>query len=55
MATNGPKGGGRRGAVAKRDQVYNPRNRRWTKRGSDKKFMDQMSEKHRTFRGVRKK
>ncbi len=31
MATNPPKGAGRVGAVKERDQVYNPKNDRWTK------------------------
>jgi hypothetical protein len=36
MAKNGPKGGGRRGAVRWRIQYFNPRNNRWVKvdRGS---------------------
>jgi len=54
MATNGPKGGGRRGAIKNRDQVKSGQNKRWTKRGKNKKFMDQ---KYNTspFKGVRKK
>lgn len=55
MAKNPPKGPGRRGAVKDRDQVYNPKNKTWTKRGADKKFMDQYSEKKKPFKGVRKK
>lgn len=54
MAKNPPKGSGRRGAVKGRDQVYNPQNKRWTKRSPDKKFMDQKHNKT-TFKGVRKK
>lgn len=54
MATNGPKGGGRKGAVKKRDQVDNPKNQRWTKRDEKKKFMDQKADK-KPFKGVRKK
>lgn len=54
MATNPPPGPGRVGAVKKRDQVYNPKNKRWTKRGPKKKFMDQYAEKEHSFKGVRK-
>ena len=54
MATNPPPGAGRIGEVKKRDQVYDPKNKRWTKRGADKKFMDQMAKKKTKFKGVRK-
>ena len=54
MATNPPPGPGRRGEVKKRDQVYSPQNKRWTKRGADKKFTDQMAHKWMPFKGVRK-
>jgi hypothetical protein len=54
MATNPPKGAGRVGAVRDRDQVYNPRNDRWTKRDNSGKFMDQKSDND-PFKGVRKK
>jgi hypothetical protein len=40
--------------VKKRDQVYSPQNKRWTKRGEDKKFMDQLAKKEGKFKGVRK-
>lgn len=53
MATNPPKGPGRKGAVRERDQVYNPQNDTWTKRGPDKKFMDQKADS-KPFKGVRK-
>jgi hypothetical protein len=54
MATNGPKGGGRTGAVRKRSQAYNPQNDRWTKRDSeDGRFMDQKAD-GKPFKGVRK-
>ncbi len=53
MATNPPKGPGRVGAVRQRDQVYNPHNDRWTKRGPDGKFMDQKADRD-PFKGVRK-
>jgi len=55
MATNAPKGPGRKSAVRKRDQVYNPKCKRYTKRGENKKFMDQMSAKDKPFKGVRKR
>ena len=45
MAKNPPPGPGRSGEVKKRDQVYSPQNKRWTKRDADKKFMDQMTKK----------
>ena len=53
MATNPPKGPGRVGAVKNRDQVYNPRIDRWTKRDDSKKFMDQKAD-NTPFKGVRK-
>jgi hypothetical protein len=53
MATNPPKGPGRNGAVRGRDQVYNPHTDTWTKRGPDKKFMDQKADDQ-PFKGVRK-
>lgn len=54
MAINPPKGPGRVGAVKDRDQVFNPKNDRWTKRNDEGKFIDQ---KHdgKPFKGVRKK
>lgn len=54
MATNPPRGPGRVGAVKDRDQVYNPHNRRWTKRNDEGLFIDQKSDKQ-PFKGVRKK
>jgi hypothetical protein len=53
MATNPPKGPGRVGAVKDRDQVYNLRNERWTKRDDSGKFMDQKADRD-PFKGVRK-
>lgn len=54
MATNPPKGPGRKGAVRKRSQTYNPTTDRWTKRDAETgKFMDQKKDK-RPFKGVRK-
>lgn len=41
MATNGPKGGGRHGAVKSRTQVQNPKTGLYVKRDSETgKFMD---------------
>lgn len=54
MATNKPAGdGARKGAVRKRDQVSNPKTGHWTKRGADRKFLDQKADKQ-PFKGVRK-
>ncbi|MFA5925958.1 MAG: hypothetical protein WC831_03400 [Parcubacteria group bacterium] len=45
----------RTGSVKKRNQVWNPKNKRWTKRSSDSgRFMDQKADK-KPFKGVRKK
>lgn len=55
MARNGKKDGRRAGSVKGRAQSYSPQNRRWTK--SSKKtgrFVDQMAEKYRPFKGVKK-
>jgi len=54
MATDGPKGKGRIGAVKDRDQVRNPKSVRWTKRDGSKQFMDQKADE-KPFKGVRKK
>jgi len=50
MATNAAKKKGRKGMVAKRDQVCNPRNYRWTKRDL---AMDQKAD-NKPFKGVKK-
>lgn len=56
MAGNGKRDGKRNGAVKGRAQAYSPRNRRWTKTSAKTgRFMDQMAEKYRPFRGVKKK
>lgn len=56
MATNGPKGHGRRGEVKGRTQVLSPRNARWTKvNAKTGRFVDQMKRKGRAFKGVRMK
>ncbi|MDI6777886.1 MAG: hypothetical protein QMD77_01735 [Patescibacteria group bacterium] len=44
----------RTGSVRKRDQVWNPKNKRWTKRKKETgRFMDQKADK-KPFRSVRK-
>lgn len=54
MATNAPKGPGRKGAVRGRSQVKNTKTDRYVKRDSKtKKFMDVKSDK-KPFKGVRK-
>lgn len=54
MATNGPKGGGRIGAVKGRSQSHNPQSNVWTKRNAQTgRFMDQKSDA-KPFKGVRK-
>jgi hypothetical protein len=54
MATNPPKGPGRRGAVRDRSQVQNPKNGNWTKRDKNTgQFMDQKKD-GKPFKGVRK-
>jgi len=54
MAKNPPKNNRRRGAVKKRDQVLNPRNKRWVKRNlRTGKFLDQKAD-YALFKGIRK-
>ena len=54
MATNPPKGAGRKGSVRKRSQVYNPVIKRFVKRNTETgQFMDVKSNK-KPFKGVRK-
>lgn len=54
MAKNGPKGGGRSGAVTGRSQVKNPQTGLWTKRNTDTgQFMD-VKQDGTPFKGVRK-
>lgn len=54
MAKNGPKGGGRTGAVTGRSQVYNPQTQQWVKRNtSTGQFMD-VKQDGTPFKGVRK-
>ncbi len=54
MATNPPKGTGRKGEVRDRSQVQNPQNDTWTKRDSETgQLMDQKQDGE-PFKGVRK-
>lgn len=54
MAKNGPKGGGRIGAVTGRSQVLNPQTQQWVKRDtSTGQFMD-VKQDGTPFKGVRK-
>jgi hypothetical protein len=56
MATNPPKGAGRKGSVKGRAQVLNPRNNRYTKIDTATgKFIDQFAKPGQPFKGVRKK
>lgn len=55
MATNPPKGPGRIGSVKNREQVFNPKTKRWVKIDTKTNlFIDQASSKYKTFKGVRK-
>ncbi len=54
MAKNGPKGGGRKGAVKSRSQFKNPLSKLFTKRNSKTgKILDVKADK-KPFKGVRK-
>ncbi len=54
MATNPPRGPGRKGAVRDRSQAHNPRNDTWVKRDHDNgRFMEQKKD-GKPFKGVRK-
>lgn len=54
MAKNGPKGGGRIGAVSGRSQTLNTSTGKWVKRDTTTgKFMDAKSDT-KPFKGVRK-
>jgi hypothetical protein len=54
MAKNGPKGGGRLGAVRNRSQTKNPLTKQWTKRDTETgRFMDGKAD-GKPFKGVRK-
>lgn len=54
MATNPPKGAGRRGAVKNRTQFYNPLTQRWYKRDKETgRIMDGKADDD-PFKGVRR-
>lgn len=53
MAKNGPKGGGREGAIGYRSQTYNPKTNLWVKRDTETgKFIDDKTSGGK-FKGVR--
>jgi len=56
MATNKPMGdNARKGAVRDRVQVYNPKIKRWIKINKETNlFMDQMAQKKKPFKGIKK-
>lgn len=55
MATNGPKGKGREGAVKNRSQIKNPKTKLWQKRhGGSGEFMDDKTSTDKKFKGIRK-
>jgi len=54
MATNPPKGPGRKGAVTDRSQTFNPKTETWVKRDTTTgRFIDR-KEDGKPFKGVRK-
>lgn len=54
MARNGPKGGGRRGAVRSRRQSYNSRNKRWVKFDTESNRIIDVKSGPGPFKGVTK-
>lgn len=52
MAKNGPKGGGRRGAVRDRVQYFNPANNRWVKVDRDTGRIMDVKSNDEPFKGV---
>lgn len=54
MATNPPKGAGRVGAVKKRKQAFNPKNKRWIKLDTKTKKIINQKSNLKPFKGVRK-
>ncbi len=54
MAKNGPKGGGRIGAVTGRSQVYNPQTQQWVKRDTSTGQFKDVKQDGTPFRGVRR-
>lgn len=44
----------RAGEIKGRTQAYSPQNKRWTKKGKDGKFMDQVAKRDKPFKGVRR-
>ena len=54
MATNPPKGAGRKGVMKKRDQVLNTHNKRWTKRETETGRFTNQKANWAPFKGVKK-
>lgn len=55
MAKNGPKGGGRTGAVDDRSQVLNPHTDLWVERNTASgRFINVKTSSNKPFKGVRK-
>jgi hypothetical protein len=55
MATNGPKGKGREGAVKDRSQLENPKTQLWQKRTEETgRFIDDKTSDRKKFKGIRK-
>lgn len=54
MATNGPKGGGRRGAVKGRSQTQTPSGHHVKRDTSTGRFMDVKTSSKAPFKGVRR-
>ncbi len=52
MAKNGPKGGGRKGAVRGRVQYFNPANQRWVKVNRDTGRIMNVKSDGTRFKGV---
>lgn len=55
MATNAPKGVGRKGTVRDRTQFQNPKSGFWTKRNAQSgRFMDVKTSSLKPFKGIKK-
>jgi len=54
MATNPPKGPGRKGAIKDRTQFYNPLTDRWQKRDKDNGQIMDVKADDKPFKGVRR-
>lgn len=54
MAKNPPLGPGRKGAVKEREQVFNPKNNKWTKIDTNTHLFIDQKANSKPFKGVRK-